>query len=565
MPAYDLSVAQSSRDTCISCGAKENTSNVTLSKSCDIFERLGIVVKVGYQCICDGCEPKPIESLDILSKSTNNWPKKSVSRLLKEMRKRRQRFRGIDGVTDPEFQYLTKLSKDQFIALQERASITEALKLMIFLMICNLDISQRFCGILFSLSQSTISNYFQSALLKLNSISRSLLGLKNISVDSIKTQHTTKLFRTLFPKVRLVGDGTYIYIQKSSNFQIQKDSYSSHKGRNLVKFLIFCAPDGYFVECLGPFYSNGKHNDEWLFNVNYAKQNSPLREYLDPNEDEVMLDRGFLRIDSELKFHAPKPLSKGNAQLSTQDANYSRKVTRLRNVIERAFGRLKHWKILSNVLENSYVNSIGDIVCVLCSISNMFFSPLFMDLDSDDNDIQILMRGAHHQDNPVRLFISSETESRTWKTIASERFVSLFPPIRSLDSIRDWNIGDYGVDLSGQYLESLKNLKFSQSNEDSRYVRVAGIKSRFVQKKHHRCYFYLPEHREFQRVKAYCSCKSGARTVGGCSHCVCVLVFVFYGQRDQVIPNPNPVSEQRFARVTNVEEERETLRKRQRR
>jgi hypothetical protein len=38
------------------------------------------------------------------------------------------------------------------------------------------------------------------------------------------------------------------------------------KKRNLLKFLAYVAPDGHFIEMLGPFYSDGSHNDEWLHN-----------------------------------------------------------------------------------------------------------------------------------------------------------------------------------------------------------------------------------------------------------------------------------------------------------
>lgn len=39
------------------------------------------------------------------------------------------------------------------------------------------------------------------------------------------------------PYIILVWDGTYIFIQKSSNFSFQRNTYSGHKHRNLIKWL----------------------------------------------------------------------------------------------------------------------------------------------------------------------------------------------------------------------------------------------------------------------------------------------------------------------------------------
>ncbi len=54
-----------------------------------------------------------------------------------------------------------------------------------------------------------------------------------------------------------VWDATYIYIDKSSNYQYQKETFSAHKHRNLVKFMILCSTDGYIIDVIGPYLCNG--------------------------------------------------------------------------------------------------------------------------------------------------------------------------------------------------------------------------------------------------------------------------------------------------------------------
>ncbi|KAH9645953.1 hypothetical protein HF086_011415 [Spodoptera exigua] len=57
-------------------------------------------------------------------------------------------------------------------------------------------------------------------------------------------------------KCIIILDGTYVYIQKSSNFLFQRLTYSHHKFLNLLKpFLIVCC-DGYIIEVAGPEFSD---------------------------------------------------------------------------------------------------------------------------------------------------------------------------------------------------------------------------------------------------------------------------------------------------------------------
>lgn len=60
--------------------------------------------------------------------------------------------------------------------------------------------------------------------------------------------HTTILSQMLFcpgDTIRpiMIIDGTYVYIQKSKNFQVQKQSYSGQKKRNFVRVMNLCSFD----------------------------------------------------------------------------------------------------------------------------------------------------------------------------------------------------------------------------------------------------------------------------------------------------------------------------------
>src|SRR6185437_13491290 len=71
------------------------------------------------------------------------------------------------------------------------------------------------------------------------------------SMREIEKSHIPKFVATLFPKVRGVIDGGYYFINKSVNFNAQKQSYSPHKFRNLVKVMGIMLPDGRWWDILG--------------------------------------------------------------------------------------------------------------------------------------------------------------------------------------------------------------------------------------------------------------------------------------------------------------------------
>lgn len=58
-----------------------------------------------------------------------------------------------------------------------------------------------------------------------------------------------------------IFDATYIYGEKSSNYDLQRHMYSMHKGRPLSKPIMAVSTDGYIIDAYGPYYGNGTNND----------------------------------------------------------------------------------------------------------------------------------------------------------------------------------------------------------------------------------------------------------------------------------------------------------------
>jgi hypothetical protein len=76
------------------------------------------------------------------------------------------------------------------------------------------------------------------------------LGVEHISRNELIKNHTTNISKQLFDigenKLITVWDGTYVYIEKSSNYSFQKHTYSMHKGRHLLKMMMVVATNGDF-------------------------------------------------------------------------------------------------------------------------------------------------------------------------------------------------------------------------------------------------------------------------------------------------------------------------------
>lgn len=88
----------------------------------------------------------------------------------------------------------------------------------------------------------------------------------------------------------VICDGTYIYINKSSNYMFQKDTYSLHKYKNLLKPFLIVASDGYIVDCFSPYKATT--SDAVIMTNLFNNENSALRLYF-RNNDAFILDRGF--------------------------------------------------------------------------------------------------------------------------------------------------------------------------------------------------------------------------------------------------------------------------------
>ena len=95
-------------------------------------------------------------------------------------------------------------------------------------------------------------------------------------------------------------------LEKSTDMQTQRETYSGQKKRNLFKLMIFCTPDGRIVGAYGPFKAT--MNDAKILEL-LLKHDRELRDFL--FSATIILDRGFrdcvrtLQQKYQLTVHLP--------------------------------------------------------------------------------------------------------------------------------------------------------------------------------------------------------------------------------------------------------------------
>lgn len=165
-------------------------------------------------------------------------------------------------------------------------------------------------------------------------------------------KHNTTMCRALFcynneDRAVLICDGTYIFTNKSRNYEFQKLTYTDKKKRNFIKIMMIVTTDGTIVYSLGP-YSAHDNDAKILRNISETTDAlDNLRE-----NDVLMLDRGFRDCvkffeDKGLVIKMPHLLqqSQNKCQLSTSEANKTRLVTATRFTVETRNGHMKTiWK-----------------------------------------------------------------------------------------------------------------------------------------------------------------------------------------------------------------------------
>jgi len=454
----------------------------------------------------------------------------------------------------------TGWSKDQFLEIHSHCSPylssgiytkTTHDALLLFWVKLKTDISWSQCSSLFGISKSSVSKTFHSIVQALDtSIVPQFLGPDHLTREQL-LGHNTVFSEAFFgDKATAILDGTYIYIQKSSDHKLQRMSYCGQKKRNYLKFMSIALPDGYILDTVGPF--TGSENDATIT----KKVMDKLVTWLQP-DDNVVVDRGFRDVlpvleASGLNASMPSYLKPGQSQHSDVQANLDRTITKSRWIVESYHGRLKHWTFFrTQLVSNSFINVIEALLRTVTACLNGIRGPIYQrSPERDAKDRLMAERMKDRLTTPNGLAQRVKTDPDLSRRARSE-FVKmdassvLFPRL-DLDYLRTITCGTYQISLAPGYIaEHLSDdgdyeVWLYQHSPD---LLRCQIHSRHKSQTKYNVWirFTVSPDVEAPIKDYYCQCPVGERTMGMCAHISSILYYLGYYR---TLENPRPLQPQ---------------------
>jgi hypothetical protein len=465
-----------------------------------------------------------------------------------------EKFSKKTTITEDECKTYTGLTKNQFEDLLDTLKTiksspgrnkAQALGTYLFWLKTGLD--YKTISTIFSIDHfQNIGNYSEQVR---NSLLKDFvpanLGAIHLTRDEWTKQNTVmakKLFNVPDDSLILVADGTYIYCQKSANNTLQRKTYSVQKNRHLIKPFVMCTTNGKIIDVYGLFPAT--ENDAKIIET-ILKNDNNLKSLIKPN-DHIILDRGFrdvintLQTKYKLNTHMPTCAPAKQKQLTSAQANESRLTTKCRWIVEAINGRLKTLFRANNKIHNNLTipHTIDDI-----RISAALINKYFGDFGTDNkNDIMIATKMMDRLNMGNRLENILENYHIDAKRKDFQKLdinsVPNFPKLDFDTLCNNITLGPFQLKQGLSYInENFNNPEYSGIevfadnsrifDENTRLLR-ARIQSRhYNSKKYHSYLTYSTNKNDHDAIKDWiCTCKSGKRTVGCCSHVASIVYYL---------------------------------------
>lgn len=475
-----------------------------------------------------------------------------------------------DNISDANFFKWIGFSKSNFRQIFAYTRQIKPINLAVFLCKLRHSLPNHLIGDIFNISTSSVANYIASA--REDLLQQLVPIMINCHSREVLSNHCTTIARTLFDvqsdQICLAWDATYRLIQKSANYLAQRQFFSMHKKLPLHKVMVGITSDGFIAYAFGPYRSNlddAQILDDCLHR--YHDQLNILQ-----TGDVFIMDRGFRDVVPELQsdqygFRPFTPAMANGRPLTTTEANQSRHVTKVRYIVEQAFGRLKkRFKFFAIPAHNGSLKHDFELLTVAFSLMNLFHQPITSDNQDSEQILQIMMA---KKNSPNLLQVLVETRRLIRHQVSfvqldstEHQIETIFPQL-TIDELRLISLGSYQIRNSLSYLaehvqandgvfqiaifdssqrRSVLPILYSEFgiNVHQPLLLKSKLHSRFRGAKEH-CQFILVD-QSLSGVDAivgtFCNCECGSRTVGVCSHVMTIIYYLSYGHSFPVhIPN----------------------------
>ena len=472
----------------------------------------------------------------------------------------------LNSIESTTFKTWFGYTKEEFEDILLESKCTKR-QLAFFLCKMRNNIPNKNIGSLFGISRTIVGKEIAKAVEQLNGtlVPRHLNKRREELL-----QHVTDTAKVLFDlqpnELALAWDGTYRHIEKSTCYRFQQMSYSGQKKDNIYKIMGIICTDGYAARVIVPF--EGSKSDCPITEECFEKHADKLN-IIQPG-DTMIADRGFMRVEEVftsrgLKFFTPKSKEAGNKQLTTTQANESRRVTHVRFIVEQFYGRLQsRFKYFAGTGRNVSLKWDANAYSICAALLNKFYIPIEVDKDYPGlaEHLKARMSVENHLAEMVATIKPSLTITKPpFELIDHSTIAATFPQLSETD-LHMISCGPYQIKNARSYYGQIPDPskgtfaleRYSSSrlpldyqrfgitiNRENAILVRGGIDSRFQKNKDRRplVLFDISKTGTAAISEYWCNCDSGARTAGCCSHVMSVIWYLCYAHDKNIIPPSN--------------------------
>jgi hypothetical protein len=320
-------------------------------------------------------------------------------------------------------------------------------------------------------------------------------------------------------------------IEKPGNFEEQRKTFCLPKKKNLLKPTLFVLPSGYILEVSDLFYSDALNNDATILKCLFAT--SPLQNYVEEG-DALLVDRGYRDSvqraeQAGLDVYMPRLLQgqgTRRVQFTSTEANESRRITACRWLVEATNGFIKNiCPFFASKIEAPYKPSLNKFLKIACAMINVDHPRRFHETPAHTATAERMLARMDLanllQDRIRDMGWDTTTKNKKWRKATQETFVD-FPQL-SLEDIQELTNGPYQLNQAKRYTSEHMSpngeYEIFVFREADSLIR-AKLFSRFSKVDKHNVWVqYSTDRVGIANILGhYCTCKTGARTVGTCSH-----------------------------------------------
>lgn len=579
-------LTQTASESCLICNAVQNVHRLSIQSRTDIFLATNIYVPENVRSCAHHLDDNGYLLRILLNglRSINRpyiikGPQLQIFlQELKNVANTQKKFKDETCFTDEEFICVTPITKIQFLNLftycdpvPQQRGLRHVSKKDLLTFLCKMKhgLPDNFLKVIFGYStRQAVSLVIQTVR---QSLSRRFVpenvGFGSITRQTFMQTHVTPFANELYnpePEQRkaIVGiDATYTYMQKSKNFATLRNSYSQHKHSHLAKPTPIVAMDGFILAILPPYFSDGHNNDAAILRSEFARIENGMSDWFQ-NGDIFLVDRGYRDAIPWLEERGfvcwmPSLIEEGQRQLTTEQANLSRIVTKNRWVVEIRNGHFRYiFKFLDGTIIMPHMHHIYDYYNIAAAIINKYRPLILMQQATVELAREIKRRS--EMPNIVQAYVELENLRRrpTQWILVNENVVPDFP-ILTLEYLRNLTVGVYQVNLAPSYIQDKldrdgdEQLQIEEHINQPGFIRLR-LYSRFRRAKTHHIFIAYrtaelqedgnDEDDEDQNeliLGYYCTCQSGARTLGSCAHVAMVLFYLGYARHELNIKSPD--------------------------